>query len=93
VYEDDDCKLLPPDMVGRIREILTALGGYECPLIMLLLYVHVSNSCSPTRGPSSGAGPPKATSCVFPQRLELTHPPSLELASERLFEKAAFAAF
>jgi toxin HigB-1 len=29
LYEDDDRKLLPPDMVGRIREILTALDAAQ----------------------------------------------------------------
>ena len=29
LYEDDDRKLLPPELVGRIREILTALDGAE----------------------------------------------------------------
>jgi toxin HigB-1 len=28
-YEDDDRKLLPPDMVERIRDILTALDAAE----------------------------------------------------------------
>src|ERR1700687_301961 len=29
LYEDDDRKLLPPDMVARIREILTALDAAQ----------------------------------------------------------------
>ena len=29
LYEDDDRKLLPPQLVGRIREILTALDAAE----------------------------------------------------------------
>jgi proteic killer suppression protein len=29
LYEDDDRKLLPPELVGRIREILTALEAAE----------------------------------------------------------------
>jgi proteic killer suppression protein len=28
-YEDDDSKLLPPELVGRIREILTALDAAQ----------------------------------------------------------------
>jgi proteic killer suppression protein len=29
LYDDDDRKLLPPELVGRIREILTALEAAE----------------------------------------------------------------
>jgi proteic killer suppression protein len=29
LFEDDDRKLLPPELVGRIREILTALEAAE----------------------------------------------------------------
>jgi proteic killer suppression protein len=29
LYEDDDRKLLPPELVGRIREILTALEAAQ----------------------------------------------------------------